>query len=70
MSKVDPRSQNPIRIIVLVFVLDVALLCLALGSSLAFAAVTSVTTIGYQARPRSQGDSVLHDLAATRAPLC
>jgi hypothetical protein len=38
----------PVKMIFLVFVIDAVLCCLPLGSSTAFAAITGVTTVGYQ----------------------
>ena len=44
---VNPRVQMPLRTVALVFVADAIILLIPLGSSVAFAAVTSITTIGY-----------------------
>ncbi|CDW88429.1 apc amino acid permease [Stylonychia lemnae] len=48
LYKLNPRTLTPDRIIFLVFLMDVALCLLPLISQTAFAAITSITTIGYQ----------------------
>jgi amino acid transporter len=48
LYSVEPRTKAPVRMIVLVFLLDALLCCLPLGSSTAFAAITGITTVGYQ----------------------
>lgn len=48
LYKLNPRTLTPDRIIFLVFFIDVALCLLPLISETAFAAITSITTIGYQ----------------------
>lgn len=45
---VEPRTKAPIRMIILVFIIDVLLCCLPLVNSTAFAAITGITTIGFQ----------------------
>ncbi|CAF1001139.1 unnamed protein product, partial [Didymodactylos carnosus] len=42
------RTQTPLATVVLVFIIDTLLLLLQLASSTAFAAILSITTIGYQ----------------------
>eukprot|EP00347_Sterkiella_histriomuscorum_P010241 403377050 len=48
LYKINPRTLTPDRIIFLVFFMDVALCLLPLISDTAFAAITSITCIGYQ----------------------
>lgn len=47
-KEVNTRTKTPIRMIFLVFFLDSILCLLPLISKTAFAAITSITTIGYQ----------------------
>ena len=44
---VNPATKSPVRVIFLVFFMDAALCLLPLGSTTAFAAITSIGTIGY-----------------------
>ena len=46
--KLNPKTLTPDRIIFLVFVADVLLCLLPLISETAFAAITSISSIGYQ----------------------
>jgi len=48
LRPVNKYTKEPIRMVAVTFVFSVALICTQLGSSTAFAAVTSITTIGYQ----------------------
>jgi len=48
LRPVNKYTKEPIRMVCVTFVFSVALICTQLGSSTAFAAVTSITTIGYQ----------------------
>lgn len=47
LYKINEKTKTPYRIIFLVFISDVLLCLLPLVNELAFAAVTSITTIGY-----------------------
>jgi len=47
-SKVHDTSKEPLRILVLLFIIDSLLLLLPLVSSVAFASITGITTIGFQ----------------------
>lgn len=47
LRKVHESSKNPWVMIILVFVMDCLFCCLPLITPLAFAAITSITTIGY-----------------------
>jgi len=48
LRPVNKYTKEPIRMVCVTFVFSVALICTQLGSSTAFDAVTSITTIGYQ----------------------
>jgi amino acid transporter len=47
LYKINPKTKTPDRVILLVFVWDVLLCLLPLINTTAFAAITSITTIGY-----------------------
>jgi len=48
LKPVNKYTKEPIRMVAVTFTFSVALICTQLGSPTAFAAVTSITTIGYQ----------------------
>eukprot|EP00475_Leptophrys_vorax_P009803 TRINITY_DN16495_c0_g3_i1.p1 TRINITY_DN16495_c0_g3~~TRINITY_DN16495_c0_g3_i1.p1 ORF type:complete len:551 (-),score=124.44 TRINITY_DN16495_c0_g3_i1:199-1851(-) len=48
LVQIYERTKSPLRMIVAITVFEILLLLVALGSSLAFAAITSITVIGYQ----------------------
>jgi amino acid transporter len=48
MDKVHPRVKVPVNAIIVIFFLDALLCLLPLGSSTAFDAINSISTIGYQ----------------------
>ena len=48
LKVVNPRLQVPARVVFMVLVVDCLLLLLPLATPLAFAAITSITTIGFQ----------------------
>jgi len=49
LKVVHPTTKSPYRMVLLILIIDLVLLLIPLGSSLAFAAVTSISTVGYQA---------------------
>jgi choline transport protein len=48
LKVVNPWVGVPLRVVLLVVIFDVLLLTLPLATPLAFAAITSITTIGFQ----------------------
>jgi len=48
LKVVNPRLQVPLRVIFMALVIDILLLLLPLATPLAFNAITSITTIGFQ----------------------
>jgi amino acid transporter len=57
---VNQKVKMPLRTVFLVFVVDVIILLIPLGSTVAFAAVTSITTIGSVPQLFHEGVRVLH----------
>jgi amino acid transporter len=48
LRKIHPETKSPVNMILAIFVFDLILLLIPLGSPLAFTAITSISTIGYQ----------------------
>ena len=48
LRKINPTTKSPINVILLILCIDFVLLLIPLGSPLAFAAITSISTVGYQ----------------------
>jgi hypothetical protein len=48
LYKVSPGTKAPLRMLLLVFFIDALLCCMPLVNSTAFAAITGITTIGFQ----------------------
>jgi len=48
LKEVHPTTRSPYRMVLVVLIIDLILLFIPLGSNLAFAAVTSISTVGYQ----------------------
>ena len=48
LSTINKRTQTPLRCVLLVCAINILLLLLQLGSSTAFAAIVSISTIGFQ----------------------
>ena len=48
LKYINPKTKSPTNIILLLLVIDFILLLIPLGSPLAFAAITSISTVGYQ----------------------
>jgi amino acid transporter len=48
LAKIFDKTKSPLNMILAITIFEIILLLIALGSALAFAAITSITVIGYQ----------------------
>lgn len=49
LRKINPVTKSPVNMVLAILIFDYILLLIPLGSTLAFSAISSISTIGYQA---------------------
>ena len=49
LRKINPVTKSPVNMVLAILVFDYILLLIPLGSTLAFSAISSISTVGYQA---------------------